>query len=263
MLPRKFRILSAITAGSLALTVVAITASSGASPTAKHAALAAQTESFPLVNLDECPTLHTGYPTGGCVAQLQADLNIIQGNRLAVDGTFGSVGSQTYEAVIAFQQAHDLQQDGMVGPATKQALDAALSAHTPTVPPATAPAPSPPAPSPAPSDTQSTASVTSPPVVTSGIVTSTIYFNKKQTDYFDSDESQACGLIAAYSLPIPGAGEVGELVAGACEIDVSVIELQASRAAERDMCLKIKFINPQYAQTPILWPDIYRGQYCD
>ena len=46
MQPAKFRILSAITAGSLALAVVAITASSGASQTAKHAALAAQTESF-------------------------------------------------------------------------------------------------------------------------------------------------------------------------------------------------------------------------
>ena len=126
MQPRKFRILSAITAGSLALAVAAITASSGTSQPATHAALAAQTESFPPVNLDACPTLHAGYPTGGCVAQLQTDLNIIQGNHLAVDGTFGSVGSQTYNAVIAFQQAHGLQQDGMVGPATKQALDAAL-----------------------------------------------------------------------------------------------------------------------------------------
>ena len=145
MQPRKFRILSAITAGSLALAVAAITASSGTSQPATHAALAAQTESFPPVNLDDCPTLHTGYPTGGCVAQLQTDLNIIQGNHLTVDGTFGSAGSQTYKAVIAFQQAHGLQQDGTVGPATKQALDAALSGITPTAPPATAPAPSTPA----------------------------------------------------------------------------------------------------------------------
>jgi hypothetical protein len=103
MPPRKFRILSAVTAGSLALTAVAITASSGTSPRAEHAALAAQTESFPPVSLDNCPTLHAGYPTGGCVAQLQSELNSIQGNHLAVDGTFGSVGSQTYKAVIAFR----------------------------------------------------------------------------------------------------------------------------------------------------------------
>ena len=65
------------------------------------------------------------------MAQLQTDLNIIQGNHLAVDGTFGSVGSQTYNAVIAFQQANGLPQDGLVGPATKQALAAALSVPTP------------------------------------------------------------------------------------------------------------------------------------
>jgi peptidoglycan hydrolase-like protein with peptidoglycan-binding domain len=70
-----------------------------------------------------------------------------------VDGTFGSVGSQTYKAVTAFQQTHNLQQDGMVGPVTKQALDAALSVPTPTMPPATAPpatAPASPATAPAP-----------------------------------------------------------------------------------------------------------------
>ena len=75
------------------------------------------------------------------MAQLQSELNGILGLHLAVDGIFGSVGSQTYYAVIAFQQAHGLQQDGMVGPATKQALDAALSMHTSTVPQATAPVP--------------------------------------------------------------------------------------------------------------------------
>jgi peptidoglycan hydrolase-like protein with peptidoglycan-binding domain len=148
MQPRKFRILSAITAGSLALAVAAITASSGTSQPATHTALAAQTESGTPVNLDACPTLHTGYPAGGCVAQLQIDLNIIQGNHLAVDGIFGSADSQTYKAVIAFQQAHNLPQDGIVGPDTKQALEAAISGDsvpTPTVPPATAPAPSTPA----------------------------------------------------------------------------------------------------------------------
>ena len=131
----KFRVLSAITAGSLALAVATTTVSSGTSTTATHAVLAAQTEPFPPVNLDGCPVLHTGYPTGECVAQLQTDLNIIQGNHLAVDGTFGSQGSQTYNAVIAFQQANGLPQDGLVGPATKQALDVALSVPSPTLDP--------------------------------------------------------------------------------------------------------------------------------
>ena len=148
MQPRKFRILSAITAGSLALAVAAITASAGTSQPATHAALAAQNESFPPVNLDACPTLHTGYPTGGCVAQLQTDLNTILGLNLSVDGTFGPVHSQTYNAVIAFQQKYHLSQDGKVGPDTKNALERALSGDsvpTPTVPPATTSAPSAPA----------------------------------------------------------------------------------------------------------------------
>ncbi len=87
--------------------------------------LAAASESVPPVNLDDCPTLLTGYQ-GGCVAQLQTDLNIIQGSNLVVDGNFGSVGSPTYNAVIAFQKAHGFPQDGMVGPDMKKALAAAF-----------------------------------------------------------------------------------------------------------------------------------------
>ena len=142
MQPRKFRILSAITAGSLAVAVVAITASSGTSQTATHTALAANNPgSFPPVNLDDCPILHTGYPQGGCVAQLQTDLRIVQDPSLDVDGLFGLVHSQTWNAVTAFQTAHGLNPDGMVGPATKKALEAALwgSAPTPKAVPATVP----------------------------------------------------------------------------------------------------------------------------
>lgn len=148
----KFRILSAITTGSLALAMVATTASTGTSSTTTHAALAAKTEPFPPVNLNDCPVLHTGYPTGECVAQLQTDLNIIQGNHLTVDGTFGPPDSQTDKAVIAFQQVHGLQQDGLVGPTTKAALAAALagdSVATPRVPPATVTAPAAALPAPA------------------------------------------------------------------------------------------------------------------
>ena len=145
MQPRKFRILSAITAGSLAVAVVAITASSGTSQTATPRALAAQTGSFPPVNLDDCPILHTGYPQGGCVAQLQTDLRIVQDPNLDVDGLFGSVHSQTWNAVTAFQGAHGLNPDGMVGPATKKALEAAVPGPT-TVPTFTPPPPSTPAP---------------------------------------------------------------------------------------------------------------------
>jgi peptidoglycan hydrolase-like protein with peptidoglycan-binding domain len=181
----KFRVLSAITAGSLALAVVATTASSGNSPTATHAALAAQTEPFSPVNLDDCPVLHTGYPTGGCVAKLQTDLNIIQGNHLAVDGTFGSQGSQTYNAVIAFQQANGLPQDGLVGPATKQAVDVALSVPTPTVSPPTVATPEPAGQtSPAPPAAPTSASGSNADKVyirVCGIVTCSIYYSHQAT----------------------------------------------------------------------------------
>lgn len=68
-----------------------------------------------------------------------ADRLELQGYHLAVDGTFGSVGPQTYDAVIAFQQANGLEQDGMVGLDTRQALDAALSVPTPPWPARQAP----------------------------------------------------------------------------------------------------------------------------
>lgn len=122
MQPAKFRILSAITAGSLALAgLTALVASSGSGHAAQPQTLAAQTESFPAVDIDQCPTLHVGYPIGGCVAQLQEDLNSIAGNNgLTVDGDFGPVGSQTYQAVVAFQKSHGVTPDGLVGPQTKR-----------------------------------------------------------------------------------------------------------------------------------------------
>ena len=133
------------------MAVVAITASSDTSQTAKHAALAAQNGSFPPVNLDDCPILHTGYPRGGCVAQLQTDLRIVQDPNLDVDGLFGSAHSQTWNAVTAFQTAHGLKPDGMVGPDTKKALEAASPGSA--VPPAPAPPTAvPPAPAPPASD---------------------------------------------------------------------------------------------------------------
>jgi len=136
---RKFRILSAIAAGSLALAAVGISAADGTGRAAAHPALAAQMASFPPVSLDDCPTLRTGSSSAECVAQLQTDLNSLPGNHLGVDGIFGS---QTRDAVAMFQQAHGLKQDGIVGPGTKKALDAALSVPTPTLaPPSSASAP--------------------------------------------------------------------------------------------------------------------------
>jgi hypothetical protein len=77
MQPTKSRILSAVTAGSLTLAVVAaITVGSGSGHTAQPAALAAQAETFPPVNLDDCPTLHTGYPTADAWPSCRLNLTI-------------------------------------------------------------------------------------------------------------------------------------------------------------------------------------------
>ena len=93
---RKFRVLFALAAGSLALAALGGNAIAGTRRTASQATLTARTESFPPVDLDDCTTLHTGYPRGECVAQLRTDLNLIAGSQiLDVDGVFGSANSQT------------------------------------------------------------------------------------------------------------------------------------------------------------------------
>src|SRR5579872_1465646 len=126
--PARIRVLSAITTGSLALAgLTALAVSSGSGHAAQRSTLTAQAASFPPVDINQCPTLQAGYPVGGCVAQLQEDLNLIAGtNILTVDGDFGPRNSKTYQAVIAFQTSQGLKPDGLVGPQTKQKLNAAL-----------------------------------------------------------------------------------------------------------------------------------------
>ncbi|MFB5189066.1 GH25 family lysozyme [Alicyclobacillus fastidiosus] len=66
--------------------------------------------------------------TGAAVETLQKDLNTLGANpALTVDGDFGA-GTQT--AVKAFQSAHGLTVDGVVGPATWAAIAAALQPKT-------------------------------------------------------------------------------------------------------------------------------------
>jgi hypothetical protein len=243
----KSRVLSAITAGSLTLAVVAaitVGSGSGSGPghTAQPAALAAQTESFPPVNIDDCPILHTGYPTGGCVAQLQTDLNIIQGRNLTVDGTFGPVHSQTYNAVIAFQQAYGLQQDGMVGPATKNALEAAIpgsSVPPSSVPPSSVPPSSVPPP-------QAPAAH-----YTWGYGTGTVYYNRQATR--DMKTQAAAETAAAGICVFLG----GETLGAACVISGAVMfqwQYVAGNAYGDGKCLKIKL--------PTFWASEYTNSYC-
>jgi hypothetical protein len=266
----KSRVLSAITAGSLTLAVVAaITVGSGSGHTAQPAAFAAQTESFPPVNLDDCPILHPGYPTGGCVAHLQKDLNSIAGtNILTVDGTFGSVNSQTYNAVIAFQGAHGLQQDGLVGPATKQALAAALSctpgATTAPGTPGATTAPGTPGASPT-----SGTSGDSPVTTHCGYVTCSAYLSRSVTRAAYEKSIVGAGGYAALAILVCAPLHVPPLtpVGIACDATAAaqgpwiVQELSdaATQHGAMGACLKVT-----YAKVPpaITWWSTNNGQYC-
>ncbi len=129
-------VISATTTGSLLLTG-ALVASDRSGPAATRASLAAAAAPVPAINLDNCPTLAQGYQ-GGCVNQLQSELNTDDNAGLPVDGIFGPL---TQQAVITFQQEHGVvPADGIVGPLTKQALDNA--GPSVTTPQSGTPAPS-------------------------------------------------------------------------------------------------------------------------
>ena len=89
------------------------------------------------------PTLKRGN-SGGGVSNLQRALGAL-GADLAVDGSFGP---NTERAVRDFQTRSGLEADGIVGPATKAAIGAALGSR-PTLSP-TPPSPVPPSPTPPP-----------------------------------------------------------------------------------------------------------------
>jgi Putative peptidoglycan binding domain len=132
-------LLSAVTAGAVFFTGVALSASHHTahrpirSVQSAHAVLAAYT--MPTINLDDCPTLSSEYH-GGCVNQLQTELNTIDGANLPVDGTFGP---GTMVAVEAFQKENGISPvDGIVGPQTKAALDNPVSNSVATPQPGSA-----------------------------------------------------------------------------------------------------------------------------
>lgn len=68
----------------------------------------------------EVPTLEYGH-VGGYVAAAQA-LLILRGFGCGPDGADGDFGANTRKAVLAFQRAWCLEQDGVIGPATWAAL---------------------------------------------------------------------------------------------------------------------------------------------
>lgn len=74
------------------------------------------------------PTIRKG-STGPAVVECQDDL-IQLGYDVGPTGADGKFGAKTEAAVKAFQGAHGLKQDGVVGPATWAALDEAVSGNT-------------------------------------------------------------------------------------------------------------------------------------
>lgn len=100
------------------------------------------------------PTLQRG-SSGPGVATLQRAL-VALGHDLDVDGSFGG---NTDRAVRAFQARAGLGADGVVGPATKAALAAALSGRAPSPTPSPSPSPPSPVPLPLPSPTPPTQDV--------------------------------------------------------------------------------------------------------
>lgn len=93
------------------------------------------------------------------------------------------------------------------------------------------------------------------PLLTVGLVTGTIYFNKKETLDFSSAGSALSVCALAAKIPAP-AGTV--LLAG-CVVGGAALIVQANRAKNRSMCLKVKFTLPPLSTW---WPDIYGGGYC-
>jgi hypothetical protein len=280
MQKRNFRVLSAMTAGSLALAlaVAGFTESSGPGRPATHGAvLAAQTESSSAVNLDACPILHTGYPQGGCVAQLQTELDTL-GDQLTVDGIFGSVGSQTYDAVIAFQQAHGLQPDGMVGPATKQALDAALSVPTPVLTPSTvAPVSAPTAAASGSTGVSGTSTSTGtslgPVTFNCGYFECSAYLSRSVTKAAYEKSSVGLGGFAAAAtlicgaLAVPPLTPVGAACAAAAAFQGPWINQEIGDAATQHgaagACLKVTYTKPTRSIPPVItWWSTNNGQFC-
>jgi Putative peptidoglycan binding domain len=138
-IPKRTRlIVSGALAAGMALTGIAGASVSGAGAAPVHAKLVARAASPPTVDLNACPLLQMGYQ-GGCVNQLQGDLNAADQANLPVDGIFGP---STRAAVIAFQQRNGLPGDGVVGPQTKAVLLGSLnqaSAPVPATPPSAPP----------------------------------------------------------------------------------------------------------------------------
>ncbi|WP_186525961.1 glycoside hydrolase family 3 N-terminal domain-containing protein [Leekyejoonella antrihumi] len=107
-----------------ALAIATVGMSLGAAPASQAASVSCSSSTA----LSKRPVLRYG-DTGSCVAELQRRL-VSHGQHITVDGSFGP---GTLAAVKAYQRAHHLQVDGVVGPLTWKSL---LGTSSPPPPPA-------------------------------------------------------------------------------------------------------------------------------
>jgi hypothetical protein len=94
--------------------------------------------------------------------------------------------------------------------------------------------------------------------LTRGIATGTLYFNRVETKDVarggTAGASALCGAVAAFT------GGAGGAI---CAAVAAPFVIQAIRADNREICLKIKFSPPTLPfLAPATWPDIYGGGYC-
>jgi peptidoglycan hydrolase-like protein with peptidoglycan-binding domain len=82
------------------------------------------------VNLLDGPSLSLGYH-GGCVNELQSELNQTENAGLTADGTFGQA---TRQALVNFQRQYGLQADGMSGQKTAMTLANLIALGVPSMP---------------------------------------------------------------------------------------------------------------------------------
>jgi len=82
------------------------------------------------INLLDCPSLGLGYH-GGCVDELQTELNQVENANLAVDGSFGA---STQQALVSFQHQYGLEADGVSGQKTAMTLANLIALGVPSMP---------------------------------------------------------------------------------------------------------------------------------
>ena len=226
-------------------------AGQNASPPPGRPILAARV--IPPVNLDSCPTLVEG-DHGGCVSELQTELNTYDTAGLPVTGTFGLL---TRRAVIKFQQETGVTPaQGVVGPHTKATLDQTARRLAPHKKDPggiydNIPASSPGA-GPGKSNTphRVAASPNSGEIINCGVITCSLYLTRAQTKKLNYNINLAGGgidgLAASCTLFTLMGGAAGIIVAAGCGSEIlvygGVFGNAVSHAAGNNGCLRVRYV---------------------